>query len=271
VAGLSGSRSATPFTILGGVLAVLGFGATLFVSGAFAGSSHPVTTGSQVGIVVAARQISLRTAIEPQDLTLRQVAETDVPPGAFTNVKDVKGLVAAITIPKDSPVTSNLLVKSPDLVTAGQTAFLPIPTGFVALTVPTSEQQGVAGYIQAGDYISIVAIMKPKSADFSNVRTVFTQVHVLRVGPASGTEAGSGQPQSAQGGGVATSLTLIVTECQAEYINWFLTNGTVKYVLESYKDYKPVDTAVDATSPGVDSAKGVTLANIAQRFPGLAS
>jgi hypothetical protein len=62
-----------------------------------------------------------------------------------------------------------------------------------------------------------------------------------------------------------------VTECQAEYINWFLTNGTVKYVLESYKDYRPADNAVDATCPGVDSARGVTVANINQRFPGLAN
>ena len=66
-------------------------------------------------------------------------------------------------------------------------------------------------------------------------------------------------------------MTLVVTECQAEYINWFLTNGSVKYALESYKDYKPADTAVGSSCPGVDAARGVTLISVAQRFPGLAN
>jgi Flp pilus assembly protein CpaB len=143
------------------------------------------------------------------------------------------------------------------------------------MTVPTGEQQGVAGYIQPGDYISIMATVKVKGFDYMNVRTVFTNVHVLKVGPSSGNVGpaggGSGGGQQTQSGGVSTSLTLVLTECQAEYVNWFIANGTVKYVLESYKDYKPADTSVDASCPNVDAAKGVTLANVLQRFPGLTS
>jgi Flp pilus assembly protein CpaB len=272
-AGMPSARSATPFTLAGAVLAILGFGAALFLSGALTGGNHAASAGPQVDVVVAAHEINLRTPLDAQDVTIRQMAQADVPPGAYTKVQQVKGLVAAVPIPKDDPITSNALVKSPDLVTGGQAAFLPIPSGFVALTVPTSEQQGVAGFIQAGDYISVVAIVKPKSADFANVRTVFTNIHVLRVGPAVGTvaPAAGSNPQQAQTGGIASSLTLVVTQCQAEYINWFLTNGTVKYALESYRDYKPADTAVDASCPGVDAAKGVTLANVVQRFPGLAT
>jgi Flp pilus assembly protein CpaB len=272
---LPGTRSATPFTILGIVLAIGGFAAAIFLGGVLSssGGAHGSSGGPSVPVVVASHEIGLRTALSASDVTIKQMAQADVPPGSFSSVANVKGLVAAVTIPKDQPVTSNLLVKSADLVTGGQAAFLPIATGFVALTVPTSEQQGVAGFIQAGDYISIVAIVKPKTSDYSNVRTVFTNIHVLKVGPALGTvsPAGSSSSPAAQTGGIASSLTLVVTECQAEYINWFLANGSVKYALESYKDYKPADTSVDASCPGVDAAKGVTLANINQRFPGLAN
>ena len=146
---LPGVRSATPFTILGVVLAIGGFAAALLLSGVFTGGGRGAATGPGVPVLVAVHEIGLRTALSPSDVTIRQMAQGDVPPGAFKSAADVKGLVAAVTIPKDQPVTSNLLVNSPDLVTGGQAAFLPIATGFVALTVPTSEQQGVAGFIQA--------------------------------------------------------------------------------------------------------------------------
>ena len=258
------------------MLAVLGFGAAVVGSQTLTTSKQPVaTSGAQIGVVVAAHDIGLRMTLDTADVTIQQVQQSDVPPAAYRRAQDIKGLVAAVPIMKGQPITSNLLVKSPDSVVGGQSGYLPIPTGFVALTVPTSEQQGVAGFIQAGDYISVVAIVKPKSAEYANVRTVFTNVHVLKVGPAVGSvtpAAGAASPApAAQTGGIASSLTLVVTECQAEYLNWFLTNGSVKYALESYKDYKPADTSVDASCPGVDAARGVTLANVIQRFPGLAN
>ena len=136
-------------------------------------------------------------------------------------------------------------------------------------TIPTGEQQGVAGYIQPGDYISIVAIVRPPTGQYSNVRTIFTNVHVLRVGQAS-QGGGVTPPTPGTAPPTASSLTVVVTQCQAEYVDWFIANGQIKYTLESYKDYKPADTSLDASCPNVDAARGVTIANITQRFPGLA-
>ncbi len=62
---------------------------------------------------------------------------------------------------------------------------------------------------------------------------------------------------------------MIVTQCQAEYIGWFLNNGALSYTLESYKDYKPQDQSVDQTCPAVTSAKGVAQADVAARWPGI--
>ncbi len=119
----------------------------------------------------------------------------------------------------------------------------------------------MAGYIQTGDYISIVTFVG--GANSQNVRTLFTNVHVIKVGPASA------DPAASRNSGVSSSLTIVMTQCQAEYLNWFIANATLKYTLESYKDYKPQDTGVDATCPSVNSATGVTRANIAQRWPGI--
>jgi Flp pilus assembly protein CpaB len=248
------------FTVIGVVLALVGFGAAMFfgVLGG-AGGGKAVALYS-VPVVVASKDIAARVTLTPADLTVHKMAEEDVPPGHYASVADIKSLVAAVPIKAGQAITPNLLTETTD-------GYLPIPTGWVAKTIPTGEQQGVAGYIQPGDYISIVAILRPPTGQFSNARTIFTNVHVLRVGQAS---ASINVPNTATTYASASSLTIVVTQCQAEYIDWFLTNGQVKYTLESYKDYKPADTSLDATCPNVDAAKGVTIANINQRFPGLA-
>jgi hypothetical protein len=64
-------------------------------------------------------------------------------------------------------------------------------------------------------------------------------------------------------------MTLVLTQCQSEFINWFMVNATVKYTLESYKDYRPQDTKTDPTCPSVDAATGVRAADINARWPGL--
>ena len=167
-------------------------------------------------------------------------------------------------------MTGNLLVTSSDQVTGAQAAFLAIPKGYVAVTIPTGEQQGVAGFIQPGDYIAIQAIMAHGS--FANTRTIYTNVHVLRTGVASVNIApvqnGKGAPPPSPTVGVTSSLTVVVTQCQAEYINWFLANGAIKYTLESYKDYTPRDIAVDSSCPNVDAAGGVTINQVTQKWPG---
>ncbi|MDX6336656.1 MAG: hypothetical protein QOG05_3996, partial [Streptosporangiaceae bacterium] len=77
--------------------------------------------------------------------------------------------------------------------------------------------------------------------------------------------AGTGAGSSA----TATSLTVVVTACQAEYITWFLTFASLKYELSSYQDYGTPNTAKDPTCPSVNDARGVTLQLVQKTFPSL--
>ena len=62
------------------------------------------------------------------------------------------------------------------------------------MTVPTSEQVGVAGYVHVGDRISILATISTASfapgAAKQVVRTVYHDLIVIRVGPATTVNAG---------------------------------------------------------------------------------
>lgn len=252
------------YTIVGVLLAILGFaGVLLFSHGGAGASTTPV--------VVAAHDIQLRQQLTAADLRIDRYDVSNVPPGAYTSTKSLVGQIAAVNFVEGQPILQNLVSASAAEVVSSATSYLPIPHGFVAVTIPSAEQQAVAGYVQAGDYISIIAVVTPKSSAYPVARTVFTNVHVIRTGPAT---AGSGQNASgtlanSSPVGVASSLTVVVSECDAEYLSWFITYAQVKYTLESYQDYQSPTTQADASCPAVTAAKGVTAANVLQRWPSL--
>lgn len=253
--------------IAGVILAILSFIAVFVIGGALSGSR---LAGNTVKLVVASQDISLRSVITPNQLTLVTYAQADAPPGAFYKVSDVVNTTAELNIAKGQPITDNMLAKSADQISGPAPAYLPIPSGFVAMTIPTSEQQGVAGYIQAGDYLGVQATVHTNvfggGTDKTVTKTVFTNLHVIRVGPASATAGANGSGSAQQEGGLASSLTVVMTECDAEYLNWFLQNASLKYVLESYKDYAPSPKGPTASCPSITSARGAGPGDVNSKF-----
>jgi Flp pilus assembly protein CpaB len=166
-------------------------------------------------------------------------------------------MIPLVTILMDQEITSNVVVK-PSQALGSQSEYLPIPSGYVALTIPTSEQQGVADYIQPDDYISVIATVSAGGKVAS--KTIFTNLHVIKVGT-NGSSGGSAS---------VTSLTVVVTQCQAEIITWFVNYAALKYSLESFHDYLNGGAQTpDPGCPNVNSAQGVTLQTVQKAYPSL--
>ena len=234
------------YIVIGAVLAVLAFAMAAGIA------SLPLLQGASGGtrVVVAAHDIKARTLILDSDLALASVSPA--PPQYFTAIKDVARKGARVDIPAGAAVTANLIAASSDLLSSSDVAFLPIPPGWVAVTVPTSEQVGVAGYVQVGDRISMLATLNTtafgQQPGVTSVRTVFRDVDVIRVGE-SGAQTSSGAQVS--------SLTLLMTGCDSEFLFWLLNNATMKYELESHTDYGQPPQQPDPSCPKVSSASGV--------------
>lgn len=254
---LGGLTSRRPFTLLGIVLALLVIAA--FVLVAINASNGSV--GQTQNVVVASSDLSPRIPINAGSLEIKAIPVAPGYPSVFfTKIDDVKGMIPLVSIVSGQAITSNMVAKSNQAL--GSTSeFLDIPSGYVALTIPTSEQQGVAGNIQPGDYIAVIATVTTGFKVAS--KTVFVNLHVIRVGMDTGTGGGSGSAAT------ASSLTVVVTECQAEFITWFLTYASLKYALESYQDYLQQPPAKDPTCPSVSSAAGVTLQMVQKAYPSL--
>jgi len=209
-------------------------------------------------VVVATQDLASRIPIPAGSLEIMSLPAAGLPSTVFTKIDDAKGMIPLVTIVKGQAVSSNLVAK-PGQSFGVQSEFLPIPSGYVALTIPTSEQQGVAGYVQPGDYISVIATVTTGAKVAT--KTVFTNIHVIRVGQDTAGTAGTAA--------TATSLTIVVTQCQAEYITWFLSYASLKYTLESYQDYGTPAQAKDPNCQSVTDAKGVTLQLVKKAFPSL--
>jgi pilus assembly protein CpaB len=249
-----GLTSRRPFTILGIVLALLVIGAFVLVAlNASTGNNTPTQS-----VVLATKDLQPRLPIDSSALEVKRIP---VAPGYpqiyFSDVKEVAGMIPLVTILSGAAVTSNEIVK-PSNALGSQSEFLPIPSGYVAMTLPTSEQQGVAGYIQPDDYIAVIATVTSPGGKVAT-KTIYVNVHVIKVGTNGST-----------GSAGVNSLTIVVTECQAEILTWFLQYAALKYTLESFHDY--LNTANQAPDPlcqSVDKARGVTLQMIQAMYPTL--
>src|SRR5207249_4137794 len=189
-------------------------------------------------------------------------------------VSDVVNLIAQVNISKGTVITSDMLVRDAGLITTSNApAYLPLAQGYVAMAIPTGEQQGVAGHITVGDYITMIAAAQltlfnkagqQQGAPQTVIKTVFTNVRVIQVGPAQinvQPAAGANASTSNQGqvGGVTSSLTIEVTQCDAELIQWFQSNTVqLKYTLESFHDYQPAPARPDPACPTIPAPKAVT-------------
>ena len=269
------------FIIVGLILAILA-GAGVFLLGGLVGNGSGIGGGPTTTVVIAKQAIALRHALTADDLDTEKVA------GNFTNVNntyasksDVLNLIAEIQISKGSVITSDMLARDIGLVPSGSApAYLPLSSGYVAMTIPTGEQQGVAGHITLGDYITVIASATvtvftvgaaPVGPPKVVTKTIFTNVHVIGLGPATSNvqPAGGASVGTTAGptGGVVSSLTIEVTQCDAEYFTWFLNNTTLKYTVESFHDYlAQPPSAPDPTCPTVLSAQGVSQKEVDARY-----
>jgi pilus assembly protein CpaB len=230
------------------------------VAGILAGSALVNPHGASGGkkVVVAVGNIAARTPIADNQVTTANV--DPAPAMAITDPKDVVGKIALVDIPQGDPVSANLIASSTDIVDKSQAQYLPIPSGWVAVTIPAGELTGVGGFIQPFDRIIIVAELG--NGVKVSVRSVFRDLKVIRVGSVADTA----KRQQGTVTDVASSLTVLMTACDAEYLDWLLNAAQLKYVLESYRDYGKDITEPSSTCPTINSGSGVTNADVEARW-----
>src|SRR5438093_3167193 len=176
-----------------------------------------VNRGEQlVSVLVASKEIPAGTAgakaagyVKSQTVLRRSFAE-----GAVTNLTAIRGLVAPQTIYPGQQITTKLFVAPSAQGPRGGLS------GTVRLmAVPGDPDQLLAGVLQAGDHVDVIAALKGNGlGSNSSSRILLRDLRVVTPGekPKSGGLTGS------HGG---TSVVLALTDLQAQELFYAMKNG----------------------------------------------
>ncbi len=140
----------------------------------FAGSNN---NERGVPVVMAADDIQVGTKLEAHDVHVVTLPQSAVPPGAFSATSQVLGRGAILPVSKGEFILPSKLAA----VNAGTGLPSMIPQGMRAVSVRVNDVVSVAGFVQPGTHVDVLATGQGGGND-RQTTTVLENVLVLAVG-----------------------------------------------------------------------------------------
>jgi len=175
----------------------------------------------EVQVVAAARAVAAGTTLAASDLVLKAVPPALTGPETMSDLSQVVGKVTRV------PLVPGELVFRSKLVLPGGGAGLGthVPPGYRAVTVAADEVKAVAGLLQPGDRVDVIATFSQEVAGAEKTRLLLEDVQVLAVGKATEVAAGG------RDAGELRSVTLAVTPEQAIALTLAEETGRIRLAL----------------------------------------
>ena len=189
-----------------------------------ASDSKPAPVATR-NVVIANADLPMGARIKPEDVRLKALPRDVVPANSFEKADTVKDRVVTSAILKDEPLVESRLAppgSGPGLAPM-------IPAGYRAVSVRVNDVIGVAGFIQPGMRVDVLASGRLPNSDDSVTRTVLQNVVVLSAGQVLQPEP-KGQVINAQ------VVTLQVRPEEAEILALTSGEGRIQLVLRNSSD-----------------------------------
>src|SRR3954471_2995321 len=185
--------------------------------------------GHFVKVVVTKTDITPGSPLKPEDLTLAQIEADKAPATSFNSVDQVAGRVSEALMVKNQPVVEAML--APTGSGSGLQAL--VPPGQRAITMEVNEFSGVAGLLQPGCRVDIIATINEDNNGGQVAKTIVQNVKVTAVGQRTTATA----PEAPQNPGELTkSVTVLATLADAEAIELACSTGRPRLVLRGGRD-----------------------------------
>ncbi|MGA2337238.1 MAG: Flp pilus assembly protein CpaB [Terriglobales bacterium] len=200
----------------------------------FAGSA---SNAGAVPVVVAADDIQVGAKLEPQDVKVVTLPPSAVPPGAFSATSKVLGRGAVL------PVSKGEFILPSKLAALNAGAGLPslIPQGMRAVSVRVNDVVSVAGFVQPGTRVDVLATGTQGSGNERQTTTVLENVAVIAVGKSLDRTA-SADAQA------APVITLLVSPDDAQKLALVSQEGRIQLSLRNPLDTKKGGIGATRTS-----------------------
>jgi pilus assembly protein CpaB len=218
-----------------------------------------------IQVAAAARPVPVGQKIVDADLKIMEVARKDLPSGAILHRTDAVGRAVLFQLEANEPVLESKL--APKEGGEGLTAM--IEPGKRAVSVQVNETIGVAGFVQPGSKVDVLFTRALQNGDAA-ATTILQNVAVLAYGrnlqrPTAASDAKQPPQISAQG----VTVTLLLTQEEAERVALAVQRGKIQLALRNPMDNKEVEqTAVYADDLGiVEPEKNVVRPRVIEAEP----
>jgi pilus assembly protein CpaB len=178
-------------------------------------------------IFVAKRDIPARAALTDAYVTELKRPGKDVDPDAIASRKDLAGKYSLITIPAGTVLTASK-------VGAAGAAALParLPVGMRAVSISIDRVKGVAGLIQPGDRVDVIAVPPRVGDEIPHASAILRGVLVLAMGNEVETASATPSPENQN----LTTVTLALNPRQVDLLAAADLNTTLRLALRSPKE-----------------------------------
>ncbi|MFZ5435003.1 MAG: Flp pilus assembly protein CpaB [Bacillota bacterium] len=174
-----------------------------------------------VRVLVASRTVPARTVLTPDMLLTVQVPKVLAPRNATDSIEQVVGRTTVTPLAEGEMVLLSKLASQDER--SGLAYY--VPAGMRALTVAINDVIGVAGFIQPGDRVDVLATFSADLAGEEKTRLLLEEVLVLAVGQ---NVQASSKPQEVKG---HNTVTLAVSPEEAVLLTLADERGTLRLAL----------------------------------------
>jgi len=200
----------------------------------FAGSSN---NERGLPVVMAADDIQVGAKLAARDVQVVTLPQSAVPPGAFSGTSQVLGRGAILPISKGEFILPNKLAA----LNAGAGLPSMIPPGMRAVSVRVNDVVSVAGFVQPGTRVDVLATGNQGGGNERQTITVLENVAVIAVG-GSLLERLTGGEQN------APVITLLVSPDDAQKLALASQEGRIQLALRNPLDTKKGGIGATRTS-----------------------
>jgi pilus assembly protein CpaB len=178
-------------------------------------------------VYVAARDIPARAALTDAFVRPVQRPANEVDPNAVSSAAQLAGKYSLISIPTGSVITT-------PQISAGAAASLPtrLPPGMRAVSISIDRVKGVAGLIQPGDRVDVIAVPPRVGNEIPQAAAILRGALVLAMGNEVETVSATPSPENQN----LTTVTLALTPPQVDLLAVADINTTLRLALRSPKE-----------------------------------
>jgi pilus assembly protein CpaB len=219
-------KNARRIPLIIGLLLALGTGVLLLN---YIGSLRAsVATVETKRVFVAAHDIPARSLLTDALFTEATKPVTEIDNDAVTDVRHVNGKYSLITIPAGSVVTEAKIG-----LAAASALPTRLPLGMRAVSISIDRVKGVAGLIQPGDRVDVVAVPPRVGNEVPRASAILRGALVLAMGNTVETTSATPAPDSQNN---LTTVTLALTPRQVDLLASADLNTTLRLALRPPKE-----------------------------------